>query len=198
MLHHGARMLVYFITYLVSWLCISALERQLFEVSGHCFLLVFSILTITEEAAVFSEWGKLMEAVRKNDENIQMKLGSLLGEFRRVLQAWTPLAQFWFFTMSFLQVVFNIMLLSTSMYFHQLPEKVAGVVAGLMCWAMCYIVMPNLGFVSRPCVLRAPFNFDYLKEFRPNASGMRSGRSGQRTPPSPSSSNPTRNLKTRL
>ena len=197
MVQHASRMLVYFVTWLMSFAVIYWVENDFMVVSGHCFLLVFSSLTICEEAAVYSNWGKLYEAVRKGDENIQRRLGNSLTEFQRHMKQWTPFAQFWFFTMAFLHIVFNMMLLSTCLYFHNLPEKVAGVLAGLISWSFCYIVFPSLGFVRRPLVLYPPFYFEYLKAYQPSTSTGRSSRSGIRTPPTPTSSNPVLNLKIR-
>lgn len=87
------------------------------DISGHCFLLTFSSLVITEE------------------------LGNIHRQFRvresLLCSATTGLLQV-------LVLVWEGMMLATSLYFHTEIEKVLGVLCAILPWAVLYKLVPTL------------------------------------------------------
>ena len=87
------------------------------DISGHCFLLSFSSLVITEELG-----------------NIHRQFGvrdSLLCSATRGL-------------LQVLVLVWEGMMVATSLYFHSEIEKVLGVLCAILPWALLYKVGPKL------------------------------------------------------
>ena len=81
------------------------------DISGHCFLLTFNCLVILEEVREVTRQFKVRD--------------SLLCDVTTCLLHW-------------LVVLWEGMMLATSLYFHTEPEKVCGVLCAIVPWAAIY------------------------------------------------------------
>ena len=104
-----------------------------FDVSGHCFLLTFSNLFILEEVA-------------RESKDVAVKsegAGDRKREVEEVLSLDLAL-------LCLLMLVWDVMLVCTSLYFHSTLEKVLGWVCGLGAWYFLYRrLYPGLAKMSR-------------------------------------------------
>jgi len=96
-----------------------------FDISGHCFLLVWCNLVITEEVqASYSknipEWHAHKEKNLEVDDNKFSKIDIL------------------FCFLSFLTVMWDVMITCTNMFFHTTCEKFLGTAIAVLCWAFLY------------------------------------------------------------
>ena len=87
------------------------------DISGHCFLLPFSSLVIIEEL------GNIHRQFRVRESLLCSATSGLLGV---------------------LVLVWEGMMLATSLYFHSEIEKVLGVLCAILPWAVLYKLVPTL------------------------------------------------------
>ena len=101
-----------------------------FDTSGHCFLLTFNNLFISEES---------VESRKDKVENTRAKSGDgdSKQEEEEVEQpfAWSRLL------LCLLMLVWDVMIICTSLYFHTFVEKVLGTMCGVGAWYLLYGVL---------------------------------------------------------
>lgn len=93
-----------------------------FDLSGHCFLLTYLSLVMSEE----------MQAVcfgRDKTHSLPWKRRFRMAEL---------LANFFFVCCCLLMLLWEVMLVCTSIYFHTVETKVIGTLAGIAFWAVTY------------------------------------------------------------
>ena len=92
-----------------------------FDISGHAFLLMYSALIISEEIQVKRWWA----IPRKN------QTGTLLDRI-------SPLVDLVFICIGSLLVLWEFMLVCTTVYFHTVHQKVLGALIALFTWYVTY------------------------------------------------------------
>lgn len=117
------------------WECKKAGGRwEGFDISGHCFLLVHASLVLIEELRVrklfpkaFDETGaspsKAKTSLEKNSTSSLKAVEGILLIF-----------------MVFLIILWYVMLMATSLYFHSWKEKFVGVCFGMAFWMGTYVI----------------------------------------------------------
>ncbi|XP_020644939.3 acyl-coenzyme A diphosphatase FITM2 [Pogona vitticeps] len=85
-----------------------------FDISGHCFLLSYCILMITEEITV-------MHSVKTSQDPRLQRIVSIL-----------------FLALSCLLLIWVWMFFTTAVYFHDISQKVFGTLVGLLAWCGTY------------------------------------------------------------
>lgn len=102
-----------------------------FDTSGHCFLLTFNNLLISEETAE-SRKGKLeiIQKKKNGDGDNKQQEGEEEQPF-----AWSRLL------LCLLMLVWDVMIICTSLYFHTFLEKVLGTACGVGAWYLLYRVL---------------------------------------------------------
>lgn len=93
-----------------------------FDISGHAFLLIYSALVISEEIQVKRWWS----TAQRNQRGTTM--------FDRI----SPLADVLFICISLLLVLWEFMLVCTTVYFHTVHQKVLGALIALFTWYVTY------------------------------------------------------------
>lgn len=110
-----------------------------FDISGHCFLLVHCLLTISEEVKSFDQWVRISEFISKEKNN---PVSHLSSEQLKTLNVsyfrCTPYIRVLIVLLTLLQCLWEIMLLATTLYFHNMPQKVMGVLFSCLGWYSCY------------------------------------------------------------
>uniref|UniRef100_A0A0N4Z1S3 Fat storage-inducing transmembrane protein 2 n=1 Tax=Parastrongyloides trichosuri TaxID=131310 RepID=A0A0N4Z1S3_PARTI len=81
-----------------------------FDISGHCFLMIYSSLILSEEAKMYKHW---INDHTRDRKQITQVLFSLMG---------------------LLDCVWIFQLLITSLYYHTASHKFFGALFGLLCW----------------------------------------------------------------
>ena len=101
-----------------------------FDISGHCFLLVWCNLVILEEVKCFLEWEKVTTD-QSNDTNSATNVN---------LKCTGPVS--WLFQIvCFMSMLWDIMIFCTNMYFHTVPEKVLGTIIAITAWFILYRII---------------------------------------------------------
>ncbi|KAJ9596562.1 hypothetical protein L9F63_012395 [Diploptera punctata] len=121
-----------------------------FDLSGHAFILIYSCLILIEEARAINGWEGIRDLIRNEeharnigDDSVSNNplRGLSLEEFYILKESYdkfTPYIRFFFIAMTFLSILWDIMLLSTILYYHKMVEKfVSGAIAILM-WFITY------------------------------------------------------------
>lgn len=121
-----------------------------FDISGHAFILIYSSLILIEEARPIINWDNIKEHLRNEKYNRQMAetssasnpLKNLKDEEIQVLQylydKYTPAIRLLFVGMTVLQVLWDIMLVCTMLYFHRMVEKVLSGIFAILTWYFTY------------------------------------------------------------
>ena len=125
------------------------------DLSGHTFLLVYCVLIMLEEVKVFNQWEALSKKLKEKMSQQQQKTGliSPQGEaHKRSLhrvdywyKSLTPLIRINFFLMAGLVLIWEIMLLSTFLYFHTIMQKLLAAFCAIIIWFVTYqTIFPNM------------------------------------------------------
>ena len=110
-----------------------------FDISGHTFILVYSLLMISEEVKVVKDWAKIADVIKTEENGDAPKLSSIeLFTLKETFEKYTPYVRFLIFLSTLLVVIWNIMLLSTVLYFHNMPQKLLGMTFALVGWFTTY------------------------------------------------------------
>lgn len=123
-----------------------------FDISGHCFLLVWNSLFMIEEGKAYLGWERIKEMIR-NEEHRRLStdltqsppdtvLSRLsLDEYlhlRKNYNKYTTDVRILFCLMAVLVLLWDVMLVCTALYFHIMIEKVIACLAAVILWFVLY------------------------------------------------------------
>ncbi|KAH8294173.1 hypothetical protein KR054_009103, partial [Drosophila jambulina] len=122
---------------------------QGFDISGHAFILIHSSLVLIEEARPIIRWETIKEHIRNELHNRSSAessgtnpLRTLNEEQMRSLQflykRLTPIIRTLFIGMAALQLLWDIMLVGTMLYYHRMIEKVISGIIAILTWYFTY------------------------------------------------------------
>ncbi|XP_055376287.1 acyl-coenzyme A diphosphatase FITM2 [Condylostylus longicornis] len=120
-----------------------------FDISGHAFILIYSSLILIEEARPIINWESIKEHIRNELYNRSMQettstnpLRNLSNEEMRELkflyERFTPAIRTLFIGMTCLQLLWDVMLVSTMLYYHNMIEKVLSGIFAILTWFFTY------------------------------------------------------------
>ncbi|XP_030371891.1 fat storage-inducing transmembrane protein [Scaptodrosophila lebanonensis] len=120
-----------------------------FDISGHAFILIHSSLVLIEEARPIIKWETIKEHIRNELHNRSVKentgtnpLRALNDEQMRTLKflytRLTPIIRTLFIGMAALQLLWDIMLVGTMLYYHRMIEKVISGIIAILTWYFTY------------------------------------------------------------
>jgi len=95
-----------------------------FDISGHCFMLIFANLIMSEEAVSYRYWPMKAKEVNKFRQN----------EFERKTKTIRNL----FLLMFVLNILWDFQIIITSAYYHTMWHKFVGAIFALSAWALTY------------------------------------------------------------
>ncbi|WKX90950.1 hypothetical protein Q1695_009637 [Nippostrongylus brasiliensis] len=110
-----------------------------FDISGHCFLLIYSMLIMAEEAHAFREWNQVVH--RDDDSGVVMRE----RQEKRV-----KLAQYFIVGMLVLNIIWIKQLTISVLYYHIMIDKIAGAIVAILCWYITYHILYPAGFLQQP------------------------------------------------
>ncbi|UMM11311.1 hypothetical protein L5515_000661 [Caenorhabditis briggsae] len=109
-----------------------------YDISGHCFLMIYSILIITEEAVAFRHYQQVTDAVQQMDGDRE--------EHDRL----TRLIQYFFVAMLCLHAFWFKQIIISVLYYHIFIEEILGALVAVGCWFVTYRIIYKSGFLSSP------------------------------------------------
>ena len=129
-----------------------------FDISGHIFLLVHSLLTISEEVKFFKDWKKLGEMLE--DKDLQKSRGVKereLTESQKAYKALSPYVKIAIVLLAMLMVVWEFMLIISTVYrFHTTTQKISAAFIAVGCWFVSYRIMLGFGRKGNLKLLKRP------------------------------------------
>ncbi len=108
-----------------------------FDVSGHAFILIHCSLVIAEEVRVMKFWSRIPEVLQED------RPGERLSEedstiVKNSYLDYTPYIRALVVALTFLIVIWDMMLMSTILYFHNMPQKLTGGALAILGWFATY------------------------------------------------------------
>ena len=102
-----------------------------FDISGHCFLLVWCNLVIIEESRNFIE--------RKNTTTIDLQSGT--GDAQPITCNNSSYGRLPFYCLTFITLIWDLMIICTNMFFHTTLEKIIGTTIAVTSWLVLYQII---------------------------------------------------------
>lgn len=132
------------------------------DISGHAFILIYSSLILTEEACSFVGWEGIKDLIMKEEYSrttpnepssgpLRNLSNSDLEFLKKAHKALTPYLRGLFVAMTMQQLLWDVMLVSTMLYYHIMIEKFLGGVAAILTWFVTYqwwYKLPKTGFLA--------------------------------------------------
>ncbi|KAJ8683112.1 hypothetical protein QAD02_018904 [Eretmocerus hayati] len=132
------------------------------DISGHAFIIIYSSLILSEEGHSLLGWEGIKDIIMNEEYNrrtsSEITTGSLrnlsdldLDFLKKSYKALTPYLRGLFITMTVQQIIWDVMLVATILYYHIMIEKFLGAAAAILTWYVSYYWLfriPQLGIVS--------------------------------------------------
>lgn len=114
-----------------------------FDVSGHCFLLIYCCLMIEEETRVYRNWDRITDLLNQaRSGGDPVELMSLTEREKAVIrekhEKYTLWIRLGFLALTLLHLLWDFMVAITSLYYHNWPQKIAGVAVATAAWYLTY------------------------------------------------------------
>lgn len=159
------------------------------DISGHTFILIFGSLFLIEEAYSFINWPLLKYYIKREDDNSSegelnsSKTFKSLSENDTEMLKWcfkkfTPYINSLFIGITILQMLWDIMLIITILYYHISYEKIIGGGIAILSWYFIYRIcdkylkpisnLPGLGSFYKPSNQKIPLARKSIREDRIN------------------------------
>ena len=110
-----------------------------FDISGHTFLLLHCLLLISEESRILTCWEKVSDFIKKEEETPTQKI--TVEEFTKLKEIVTDYKTYFRVSVvliTCLQLIWEVMLLSTVLYFHNMPSKLLAACFAIVPWFITY------------------------------------------------------------
>lgn len=119
------------------------------DISGHTFILIYSSLILAEEGSSFVGWEGIKDLIMREKHSrvtpnetstgpLRNLSNSDLEFLKKAHKALTPYLRGLFVAMTLQQLLWDIMLISTMLYYHIMIEKFLGGVAAIVTWYVTY------------------------------------------------------------
>ncbi|KAG5323978.1 FITM protein, partial [Acromyrmex heyeri] len=129
------------------------------DISGHTFILIYSSLILAEEGSSLIGWEGIKDLIMREEHTrsvpTETSTGPLrnlsdddLGFLKKAHRALTPYLRGLFVAMTLQQLLWDIMLVSTMLYYHIMIEKFLGGAAAVITWYVTYqwwYKLPKIG-----------------------------------------------------
>ena len=108
-----------------------------FDISGHTFLLMHSLFLMNEESVVFSLWTKYYDNL-ENKEKLESSNERFYKQAKDLHQKVTPFVKLNFIFIGLLSILWEVMLLSTCLFFHTMMHKLLAACCAIGVWFLTY------------------------------------------------------------
>lgn len=120
-----------------------------FDISGHAFILIYSSLVLIEEAKPIIKWESISDYLRNEQYSRSVAETSSNNPLRHLsdeeiqtlkylYKRYTPAIRTLFIGMTILQVLWDVMLVCTMLYYHKMIEKVVSGIVAILTWFFTY------------------------------------------------------------
>ncbi|KAM7356826.1 acyl-coenzyme A diphosphatase Fitm isoform 1-T2 [Cochliomyia hominivorax] len=120
-----------------------------FDISGHAFILIHSSLVLIEEARPIIKWETIKEHLRNelHDRSISETLSTnplrnlneeQMRNLKFLYERFTPIIRTLFIGMAALQLLWDVMLVGTMLYYHRMIEKFISGIIAIFTWYFTY------------------------------------------------------------
>lgn len=120
------------------------------DISGHAFILIYSALVMIEEARAICGWDTIQDMLRNEDHqrrvvgetDLSSPLKNLskeeLGILKLSFKTFTPYVRGLLIAMTLLTCLWDVMIVSTALYFHTMVEKLVAGILAIAVWFVTY------------------------------------------------------------
>ena len=119
------------------------------DISGHAFIIIYSSLILAEEGSTLIGWEGIKELVMQEEHTRSVSTDNSTGLLRNLSdrdldflkkahKVLTPYLRGLFVTMTLQQLLWDVMLVATIIYYHNMVEKFLGGVAAILTWYATY------------------------------------------------------------
>lgn len=118
-----------------------------FDISGHTFILIYSSLILAEEGASWVGWERINDLIMKEEHSrTASESGSPLRNLsddelevvKKSYKIFTPYLRGLFLVLTLQQMLWDVMLFSTILYYHIMVEKFVGGIIAILTWYATY------------------------------------------------------------
>lgn len=122
-----------------------------FDISGHAFILIYSSLVLIEEARPINNWDTIKVHLMNEEHNRKLSespIGDInplrnlktdqIETLKCLYEKYTPAIKALFVGMTFLQLLWDVMLVCTMLYYHKMIEKVLSGIFAILTWYFTY------------------------------------------------------------
>lgn len=145
-----------------------------FDISGHTFILIYSSLILAEEGASLVGWEGIKDLIMREEHTRATPTETSRGPLRNLSdgdleflkkahRALTPYLRGLFVAMTLQQLLWDIMLVSTMLYYHIMIEKFLGGVAAVITWYVTYRWWYKLPKIGLPAPGDGLFKYNEVK-----------------------------------
>lgn len=122
-----------------------------FDISGHAFILIYSSLILIEEARPIVGWEYIKEHIRNEEHNraageksstnpLRFLNDQDIKKLKHLYEKYTPAIRTLFIGCAVLQLLWDVMLVCTMLYYHKMIEKVLSGIFAILTWFFSYRV----------------------------------------------------------
>ncbi|KYM97208.1 PREDICTED: FIT family protein CG10671 [Cyphomyrmex costatus] len=144
------------------------------DISGHTFILIYSSLILAEEGSSLIGWEGIKDLIMREEHTrsvpTESSTGPLrnlsdgdLGFLKKAHRALTPYLRGLFVAMTLQQLLWDIMLVSTMLYYHIMIEKFLGGAAAVITWYITYKWWYKLPRIGLPAPGDGLFKYNEIK-----------------------------------
>lgn len=152
-----------------------------FDISGHAFLLIFCSLIIMEESRSIKGWERIGEMIQQYEFDDDSPLKNLneqqLGELKVSYGCLSLYVKLSFVAITLLGLLWDFMLVCTTLYFHSMVQKVVGGLVAVLLWFITYQVWYPVTMPGMPG--DGPFRYAHVKSRVPMTRLQRNARNAQ-------------------
>jgi hypothetical protein len=151
------------------------------DISGHAFIIIYSSLILSEEGYSLLGWEGIKDFImneeynrRTSNENTTGYLRNLsdkdLDFLKKAYKALTPYLRGLFITMTIQQIIWDVMLAATILYYHTMIEKFIGGVSAILTWYVSYYWLFRISQLGMVLPGEGIFKYNELKEKQDNSA----------------------------
>ncbi|XP_056649068.1 acyl-coenzyme A diphosphatase FITM2 [Diorhabda sublineata] len=166
-----------------------------FDLSGHSFILIYGSLFLIEETRCIVNWDAIKDYIRLEEYQRQTRdsngkpnplrnlTDSELKEVKTNYEKFTPYIRLLFVLVAVIQILWDVMLISTMLYYHIMIEKFLGGAFAILTWFFTYRVW----YTKQSLLPRLPGDgtFKYIKRTPVQSTPVRSRRKDSLTDQGP-------------
>ena len=108
-----------------------------FDISGHTFLLIHCLLTISEEVKCINGWERIVDVREELHPTTRMS-NEELQYMKEKYSDNLPYVRGLVLAVTILQIIWEWMLLTTTLFFHNMPQKLLGATFAIFAWFLSY------------------------------------------------------------